>query len=722
MKRIIATMVSVALIFSMLPVYATEEADIPTATDVAIDGIAYAGGSVKGTYTYNGVGEIPQGESRFRWLMSDSPEGEFQPLENETAQELVITEAHLQKYLVFEVTPVGEDGTEGAPVMSEPVLEQSVTEIHFDESFESIDTDISDADGWVLSTAGGTISANGGCLELTANGTAGSTVGAERRFAPVNGIFILEFVFSLSEKQPTNMIYAYEGSAYVFNITADANNLYVWVGNGGFESAKQERLLTGYQANTPYRITATVNTYTDRMSIAINSETMLENAYLRKDVTTGVNKFLSVFASNLTGVLSFNEYRIIKYIKNPEISDVITDAETLTLDTGNGITEDILLPTEGANGSTIRWESSHPDVISPEGKVTRSTEEDIDVILTAYLKKGNSPEIPVEFTVKVLQFVLPPAMERINSSLASIKLPEGKITDDIELPTRGDYDVVISWTSSDEDVISTEGKVTRPSKDTNVTLTATASAGGESAELNFTLKVKGTSTSSGGGGSSGGGSSGGGGSRKNKRPAAAVAVPPAAPQPETTVGEKQETVYTDLENHPWAEEAIMYLTVKGVVQGTGNSVFEPERNITREEFVHMIVKAFEITSDDSTEKFDDVTPGSWYEKSVTTASGAGIVKGIGSNIFGTEKPVTRQDAAVILHRVLKAKNADMYSGEENTFSDNADIAEYALESVNTLWTNDIVNGSDGRFYPQNNMTRAEACKLLYASMLLLQRR
>ena len=66
------------------------------------------------------------------------------------------------------------------------------------------------------------------------------------------------------------------------------------------------------------------------------------------------------------------------------------------------------------------------------------------------------------------------------------------VSNDITLPTSGDDGVAISWASSDTNVISTTGVVTRPGDDTLVTLTATLTKSNASAMKVFMLTVIGT--------------------------------------------------------------------------------------------------------------------------------------------------------------------------------------------------------------------------------------
>ena len=94
---------------------------------------------------------------------------------------------------------------------------------------------------------------------------------------------------------------------------------------------------------------------------------------------------------------------------------------------------------------------------------------------------------------------------------------------------------------------------------------------------------------------------------------------------------------------------------------------------------------------------------------------AGIVKGISEDFFGINKPITRQDAAVILKRaadykVMELKNSREYDG----FSDSDDISDYAKESVDALYRSGVINGMPGGlFMPNNPCTRAETAQMIY---------
>ena len=63
-----------------------------------------------------------------------------------------------------------------------------------------------------------------------------------------------------------------------------------------------------------------------------------------------------------------------------------------------------------------------------------------------------------------------------------------------------------------------------------------------------------------------------------------------------------------------------------------------------------------------------------------------------------------------------AQTANVSLDEKNDvidFTDNAEISDYAMESINRLVMSGILHGSDdGRFCPRDNCTRAQAAVMI----------
>ena len=127
----------------------------------------------------------------------------------------------------------------------------------------------------------------------------------------------------------------------------------------------------------------------------------------------------------------------------------------------------------------------------------------------------------------------------------------------------------------------------------------------------------------------------------------------------------------------------------------------------------MILGVFGIEANGNSAGFEDVTSGDWYAPYVNTAYELGIVTGVSDTYFGANEKITRQDAAVIIQRACKSAEKSLEKvNEAAVFDDAEDISEYAVEAINELTEADILHGSDNKFNPRNNCTRAEAAVML----------
>ncbi|MDE6589430.1 MAG: hypothetical protein K2K53_03600, partial [Oscillospiraceae bacterium] len=77
------------------------------------------------------------------------------------------------------------------------------------------------------------------------------------------------------------------------------------------------------------------------------------------------------------------------------------------------------------------------------------------------------------------------------NSIRSGNETEDEVRTDLTLPAAGKYNTAVSWSSSNENVISPDGRVTAAEDDTEVTLTATVTCGGRTADKVFSLTVPG---------------------------------------------------------------------------------------------------------------------------------------------------------------------------------------------------------------------------------------
>lgn len=222
----------------------------------------------------------------------------------------------------------------------------------------------------------------------------------------------------------------------------------------------------------------------------------------------------------------------------------------------------------------------------------------------------------------------------------------------------------------------------------------------------------GNGTGGGNGGGGGGGSSSG--SSTGIKPSGVQLPNISSGTSSDKTSNETEYIFEDLRRTPWANTAVATLVKAGIIDGYGDGTYRPERSVTREEFVTMVVKAFYPNADGGDCGFADVPKTSWSYKYIAAASGLGLIEGVGDNMFGPERNITRQDMAVIIQRILKNTGKITGAAEAASFSDEAQVSDYALPAVKLLRAEGIVNGDDNNnFNPMAEATRAESAVIIY---------
>ncbi|MCI6666976.1 MAG: S-layer homology domain-containing protein, partial [Romboutsia timonensis] len=168
---------------------------------------------------------------------------------------------------------------------------------------------------------------------------------------------------------------------------------------------------------------------------------------------------------------------------------------------------------------------------------------------------------------------------------------------------------------------------------------------------------------------------------------------------------------TDFNVH-WANTYIIDGMNKGWVDTT--NVFNPEKFITRAEFIKIVNRAFNITQIGQ-ENFSDVNPGDWFYDEVRIATNAGYINGRGDGTFAPYAPITRQEAAKIIGYITN--KIDYNYTNISSFNDGSSVAQWAKPYVEGILKAGYMNGyaEDNTFKPNDNIKRAEAVTILSRS-------
>lgn len=167
-----------------------------------------------------------------------------------------------------------------------------------------------------------------------------------------------------------------------------------------------------------------------------------------------------------------------------------------------------------------------------------------------------------------------------------------------------------------------------------------------------------------------------------------------------------ETTASDLDGH-WAENVITEWMDYGIINGYEDGTIRPNNKITRAEMTAMLDRVMDYqTKADNT--FSDLQD-TWYTDVILKANAAGVISGYPDGTVKPDATITRQEAVAMFSRVL---SLDTKNAPEATFTDNADVADWAKDAVNAMAAADYIHGSDGQFRPNDGITRAEVVTIL----------
>jgi hypothetical protein len=177
--------------------------------------------------------------------------------------------------------------------------------------------------------------------------------------------------------------------------------------------------------------------------------------------------------------------------------------------------------------------------------------------------------------------------------------------------------------------------------------------------------------------------------------------------------------FDDVRGH-WGQDAVNDIAARLDLQGTGNNTFSPNRNVNRSEFAAIVAAGMGLMHQNvEAANFGDVSRTAWYHDAVKIASEFGIVEGFENGLFRGEDQITREQGIAMISRAFKlAQNLQpMTSAQIDAtlapFGDTVNVSFWAKEVVAQMIAAGIVEGGSSQLLnPQANLTRAEAAALM----------
>ena len=194
---------------------------------------------------------------------------------------------------------------------------------------------------------------------------------------------------------------------------------------------------------------------------------------------------------------------------------------------------------------------------------------------------------------------------------------------------------------------------------------------------------------------------------------APTTAPTLAPTPVPTENPAKDK-FTDLQGH-WAKDMIEDLAGMGIVEGTSETTYEPEGDVTRAEFAALMVRAMGYEAIPYEGQFSDVSADDWFAEDVASMANTEIIVGY-EGMFNPNDNITHEEAVKICVAAYELKFGPMDPGALATiFDDYFEISDWAKPYINKGVMISVAQGFDNplEFKPLERTTRAEAAVMIY---------
>lgn len=146
-----------------------------------------------------------------------------------------------------------------------------------------------------------------------------------------------------------------------------------------------------------------------------------------------------------------------------------------------------------------------------------------------------------------------------------------------------------------------------------------------------------------------------------------------------------------------------------IMRGDQAGNLEPNRSITRAEFVTMLNRTFGYIKTGA-QPFRDVVTRDWYYDDISAAYTAGYFQGTSKSTASPNATLTREEATTMLCRNLMLQPV---SGENLSFTDSRLASSWSRGYIKAAANEGILRGDPGgKFRPLDNITRGEVATML----------
>ena len=180
--------------------------------------------------------------------------------------------------------------------------------------------------------------------------------------------------------------------------------------------------------------------------------------------------------------------------------------------------------------------------------------------------------------------------------------------------------------------------------------------------------------------------------------------------------------FADLDRNAWYVPGVRFCLKNDLMNGYGNRIriFEPDKPMTRAQFVTILWRMAGEPKTGLTMQYDDVPEGQFYTDAVRWALAENLMGGYTALTFAPEDPITREQCVMFLWGYARWYNGSVPrltdTGYEN-YGDRGEVSAYAQDAVKWACALGIITGyrdSRGEVWlmPWGNSSRAVVATML----------
>ncbi|WHH58662.1 S-layer homology domain-containing protein [Petroclostridium sp. X23] len=178
--------------------------------------------------------------------------------------------------------------------------------------------------------------------------------------------------------------------------------------------------------------------------------------------------------------------------------------------------------------------------------------------------------------------------------------------------------------------------------------------------------------------------------------------------------------FRDVDINAWYHDAVSFVSARGIAAGTGDGNYGPDDKLTRGQFIVMMMKAYGVKLDENPQDNFSDAGSTYYTNYLAAAKRLGLSKGTGNNLYAPDKEITRQEMFTLLYNALKLMGKLPEGTSTKTlssFSDAGATAAWAKEGIELFIGTEVISGSgnsnSNSINPNGTASRAQMAQILY---------